>query len=89
MYYMFESSNVSIDYIIEIGEILHYDFSNEIKELKRYRALHEIQAIKESETVYKSEQEESEYWKNKYLALLEKHNQLLQRFSTEGNQIPQ
>lgn len=89
MYYMFESSNVSIDYIIEIGEILHYDFSNEIKELKRYRALHEVQAIKESETTYKPEQEESEYWKNKYLALLEKHNQLLQRFSTEGNQIPQ
>ena len=89
MYYMFESSNVSIDYILKIGEILHHDFSNDIKELKKYKMLHEIQAIKESETIYKSEQEESEYWKNKYLALLEKHNQLLQHFSAEENQIPQ
>lgn len=77
MYYMFESSNVSIDHILEIGEILHHDFSNEIKELKKYKVLNEIQAIKDSETSYKSKHEELEYWKNKYLALLEKHNQLL------------
>jgi len=77
MYYMFENSNVSIDHILEIGEILHHDFSNEIKELKKYKVLNEIQAIKDSETSYKSKHEELEYWKNKYLALLEKHNQLL------------
>ena len=81
MYYMFESSNVSIDYILEIGEILHHDFSNDIKELKKYKVLHEIQGIKESETIYKSKQEEPEYWKNKYLTLLEKHNQLLLHLS--------
>lgn len=83
MYYMFESSNVSIDYIIEIGEILHHDFSNEIKELKKYKVLNEIQALKESETSYKSKQEELEYWKNKYLVLLEKHNQLLLQLTQE------
>lgn len=77
MYYMFESSNVSIDYILEIGEILHHDFSNDIKELKKYKILNEIQVIEESKTIYKSKQEELEYWKNKYLVLLEKHNQLL------------
>jgi predicted transcriptional regulator len=77
MYYMFESSNVSIDYILEIGEILHHDFSNDIKELKKYKILNEIQVIKESGTIYKSKQEELEYWKNKYLGLLEKHNELL------------
>ncbi len=77
MYYMFESSNVSIDYILEIGEILHHDFSNDIKELKKYKGLYEIQAVKELETTYLSKQEEQEYWKNKYLSLLEKHNKLL------------
>ena len=83
MYYMFESSNVSIDYILEIGEIIHHDFSNEIKELKKHKLLNEIQEIKKSETTSKSKQSEIEHWKNKYFTLLEEHNQLL-RTLTKG-----
>ncbi len=77
MYYMFENNNVSIDHILEVGEIIHYDFSNDIKELKKYKSLNETLEIKESETAYKSKQTELEYWKNKYLILLEEHNKLL------------
>ena len=84
MYYMFDSSNVSIDYILEIGEIIHHDFSNDIKELKKYKLLNEIKEIKESEITYKSKQAELEAWKNKYLALLEKHNQLLQSITKKN-----
>ncbi len=88
MYYMFESSNVSIDYILEIGEIIHYDFSNDIKELKKYKMLNEVQEIKESEISYKSKQIEFEFWKNKYLTLLEKHNQLLQNLTKKDKPQP-
>jgi CRISPR/Cas system-associated exonuclease Cas4 (RecB family) len=77
MYYMFESSNVSIDYILEIGEIIHYDFSDEIKELKKYKAGIKPLEVNKHEPKLKSKQETPEYWKNKYLELLEKYNQVL------------
>lgn len=78
MYYMFESTNVPIDYVLQIGEVIHYDFSDDIKELKRYREKHSLQEIKEPELVYyQSKHTENDYWKNKYLELLEQHNQLL------------
>jgi hypothetical protein len=66
-----------MDYILEIGEIIHYDFSDEIKELKKYKTGVKNQEQKESTPIYKSKQETPEYWKNKYLELLEKHNQVL------------
>ena len=34
MYLLFENTNVSLDVILQIGEVIHYDFSQEIKELK-------------------------------------------------------
>lgn len=77
MYYIFESSNVSIDYILEIGNLIHYDFSDQIKELKKYKRLNNIDEFKDSPSTYKSKTETVEYWKNKYLELLEKHNLLL------------
>lgn len=84
MYYMFESSNVPIDHILEIGEIIHYDFSDEIKELKKYKAGIKPQEVKEPEPKLKSKQETPEYWKNKYLELLEKHNQVLLKLTEKS-----
>lgn len=78
MYYMFESSNVPIDYIIQIGDIIHYDFSNEIKELKKYKQFDKSPEVEEAEATYKTAEREVEYWKNKYLLLLENYNELLQ-----------
>jgi predicted transcriptional regulator len=83
MYYMFESSNVSIDYILEIGALIHYDFSDDIKELKKYKIVAKNQEVKEPTHDYKSQQDLPDHWKNKYLELLEKHNQLLMHLTKE------
>jgi len=83
MYYIFESNNVPIDYILQIGEHIHHDFSEEIKELKKYKQSTSRQTIIKEPTVnYSSKQETEEHWKNKYLALLEKHNALLLELAT-------
>ncbi len=78
VYLQFENSNVSIDNILEISSIIHHDFSNDIKELKKYKLQNEMQLSIESENVNKSKQTEIESWKNKYLELLEKYNRLLE-----------
>jgi CRISPR/Cas system-associated exonuclease Cas4 (RecB family) len=68
-YQMFEQKNVAIDTILTIGKIIHYDFTQEIKEMYP-KILHEPQQeYPEEETV--------DYWKNKYIKLLEAYNSLL------------
>lgn len=86
MYYMFESSNVPIDYILEIGDIIHYDFSDEIKELKKYKLLAQKQELQDFKSAYEPGKETLEYWKNKYLKLLEEHNQLLKQLTKAGKE---
>jgi predicted transcriptional regulator len=72
MYLMFENSNVSLDVVMKIGKIIRYDFSQEIKEFSSF-------STKINSTVPSVENEEpsSEYWKNKYLKLLEDYSELL------------
>lgn len=73
MYLLFENSNVSLDIILQIGEIIHYDFSQEIKELNSTS-----QIVNDNLAPYGSAaQKDVDYWKNKYLSLLEEYNQLL------------
>ncbi|MGG7036821.1 MAG: hypothetical protein ACI7YS_16755 [Flavobacterium sp.] len=74
MYLMFENSNVSLDLVLQIGKIIHYDFTSEIKEFSPYQ-----NAINEPPTDYQKEESNAEYWKNKYLKLLEEYNELLKR----------
>lgn len=71
MYNAFENENLSIDYILEIGKIIHYDFSEDLKDLKKFKESADHFGIN-------SNPENSEYWKNKYLNLLEKYNLLLE-----------
>lgn len=68
MYQTFENNNVSIDVILEIGRIIHHDFSKEIKGLIKYKLAVDMPDIPENNL---------EFWKNKYVALLEKYNELL------------
>ena len=71
MYLVFDNTNVSLDIIIEIGKIIHYDFSDEIKEFSRYKN-EAIKSLSEEPTeIYAKQQTEIELWKNKYLVLLE------------------
>lgn len=74
MYLMFENSNVSLDMVLQIGEIIHYDFTEEIKDFSPYQS-----AVNEPATDYKNEQLQVEYWKNKYLKLLEEYNEILKK----------
>ena len=71
MYNAFENKNLSIDYILAIGKIIHYDFSEDLQDLKKFKESAEKFGIN-------SNSSDSDYWKNKYLNLLEKHNMLLE-----------
>jgi len=76
VYQMFENSNVSLDLVLQIGEIIHHDFSDEIREINYTKGNLQDNSI----PVYgKPENEEAEYWKNKYLKLLEEYNELLKK----------
>lgn len=74
MYLLFENANVSIATIIEIGDIIHYDFSKDIKDLKR-----PSHVLQESNLIYQYPEDSVAYWKDKYLKLLEEYNQLLKK----------
>lgn len=80
MYYQFDNHNMPIDYILQIGEFIHYDFSNDIKDLKKYNLSNSNLINNESKvTTYSKKQEKNDYWKDKYLALLEQYNVLLEQ----------
>jgi Predicted transcriptional regulator len=74
MYLMFENSNVSLDIVLQIGKIIHYDFADEIKEFSPSQKI-----IEKSPANSNIEDSEAEYWKNKYLKLLEEYNELLKK----------
>lgn len=74
IYLMFENANISLDVVLQIGKIIHYDFKDEIKEFGSYQ-----NAISESAFDYQNDESNSEYWKNKYLKLLEEYNELLKK----------
>jgi len=79
IYNAFENPNVSIDYILEIGKIIHHDFSEDIAELKKYRTMAAFMQLEDVSPAKNDENQNLDYWKNKYLKLLEKYNQLLER----------
>lgn len=71
VYLLFENPTVSIDTILQIGIIIHYDFSNQIEGLNS-----QTLTLKEPFPHYLKEED---YWKNKYLKLLEDYNDLLKK----------
>jgi hypothetical protein len=79
IYNAFENPNVSIDYILEIGKIIHHDFSEDIAELKKYRTMAAFMHLEHVSETESEDKQGVDYWKNKYVKLLEKYNQLLER----------
>ena len=78
LYYIFENSNVPIDYILEIGNIIHYDFTEEIAELKRFKNANQSnQLIMDTTSPFGVRKDEASYWKDKYLQVLESYNVML------------
>ena len=74
MYDAFGNPDLSIDYVLQIGKVIHHDFTVDINELKGMK-----QSFKEPASEYVREEETVDYWKNKYYQLLEKHNSLLEK----------
>lgn len=75
MYLMFDNTQVDIEMVMAIGNIIHHDFSDEIKELGSMNN----NSFADPDNTYNNQTKE--YWKNKYLKLLEDYNELLKRTS--------
>jgi hypothetical protein len=69
---MFENPSVSLDVVLELEKIIHYNFSLEIKEIRP-----SMLGLIEPTSSGQNEKHSDEYWKNKYLRLLEEYNELL------------
>jgi predicted transcriptional regulator len=74
MYLMFENSTVSLDIVLQIGKLIHHDFTDEIKEFNSTSTI-----VNEPPTIYAKEAPVADYWKDKYLRLLEEYNLLLKQ----------
>ena len=73
LYLLFDNPNVSIDIVLEIGKIIHYDFNSEIEIFNNSQLLSDNSATYNENSV--------EHWKNKYYQLLEENHQLYLRIS--------
>ena len=71
VYLLFENNTVSIDIMLQIGKIIHYDVSEELNTPSA-----NLFTVNEPPSLYISDEE---YWKNKYLNLLEEYNELLKK----------
>lgn len=72
VYLMFENHSVSLDIILQIGQIIHYNFTKEITDLYPLKKI-----LSKSLSDSENEDCSNDYWKNKYLELLEEYNELL------------
>lgn len=75
MYLMFENPDVSLEVISRIGQIIYYDFHNDLPVL-----IKTLQVASDSEIQY-DKFDTVDYWKNKYFNLLEEHNILLKKIT--------
>lgn len=75
MYLMFDNPDVPIEMITRIGQVIYYDFHDDLPSL-----FPKGQVFSESPITYKPS-ESAEYWKNKYFSLLEEHNVLLKKLT--------
>lgn len=78
VYNLFENPQIPVETILEIGKIIHHDFTSEISALKGYRVPEKTTTAIEVKADYHQPEDNPEYWKNKYFGLLEKYNALLE-----------
>lgn len=63
-YNLFLQEIIKIDVFLKVGKVINHDFTADIKDIAQLKNT-------------TSALEDTEYWKNKYLQLLEKFNELL------------
>jgi hypothetical protein len=78
IYNLFENLQVSMDVVLEIGKIIHHDFTELLPPSSVYARKDHSDLILEEQYPYQQSEKSAEYWKNKYLVLLEKYNALLE-----------
>ena len=74
MYLIFENNSVSLDIVLQIGKIIHHDFSEDFKEFSPSQKL-----LNEPPNTYQQDEFDANYWKDKYLNLLDEYNELLKK----------
>jgi DNA-binding Lrp family transcriptional regulator len=74
IYNIFDRIEVDNDTILKIGAIIHYDFSEKLPKLKNLTIPASPQ-FDPQETLRL--REEVDYWRGKYISLLEEHNKVL------------
>lgn len=72
MYNFFDKKNLDNDALIKIGKVIHVDLSNSFPQL--FERLEEYPLPDLTKL-----REEVDHWKNKYIELLEEHNNLLRK----------
>ncbi len=80
IYNWFEQSDLSLDVICKIGEVLNHDFSLDFPDLFNMNKLKFLDNLNQD---FQEEinQNSVNYWRNKYISLLEKHNEILSEHS--------
>ena len=68
IYHLFQNPNAPIDFILDIGKIIHHDFYSEIDELK---------PVIQNNTAVVSSEDCVDFWKSKYYKLMEDYHELL------------
>jgi hypothetical protein len=76
LYNQFERSDVSLDVLLEIGKIIHHDFSLEVAEL-RSKSADNAKLVEDSD--FAQYNETPEFWKNKYFKLLDAYTDLAKK----------
>ena len=82
IYNMFENNKLNWDVIVEIGRIINHDFSKNFEELKHRKSeAADVEfnyfTVKRSYT-FEECVEELDFWKKRYIELMEKYTALLQ-----------
>jgi transcriptional regulator with XRE-family HTH domain len=82
LYNRFENANLGYRFIMEVGNVIHYDFTIDFPEMKE-----EIESMGEP-PIRSLDRETAELWKaeSKYILLLEKYTKLLGILAKLANQ---
>lgn len=68
IYNLFNNEVIPVDVFVQIGVIINHDFSSELKKIKTFKR-----------SIVTENEHEIDYWKNKYVDILEKYNELLEK----------
>lgn len=79
LYNLFEDPHLSLETVLQIGKIIHHDFTLNTQLFPSN--LESIFSDNKPDYNKRNANEEAAYWKEKYIALLEKYNALLERIS--------